>query len=514
MYIEPNTTIKLLNNVKLDDEYKNSIMFDDEQSQFEYFSSKLISPSHLLENYSYQRVTNGKIRVALSADKCYNCNYLMFRNTNYNKKWFYAFVTNVEYVNNECCHIYFTIDDIQTWLFDIDLLESYVEREHSATDKIGENLLSEPVPIGEYVANEVTYKWFGNLKVVIQYAKKEAEWETQGAFYKNIYSALETSISATNTVENVSGIIREIQQNGGKVVNVYMTPDEFIPRENQVGWSYSHDSKITVTGQFGMIDGHVVRNKKLFTYPYNFCNVSASNGASVDYIFEYDFKQNFRIVTNMCNSVSVSIYNPYYKGIEHNLIDSITLDNFPICAWSDSAYQEYMGTQAIADGMKGTLALFGGALTSIVSSNPLAMGGATVGVINKIIDVSNMRNKPMRVGNTGNNVNNLMNDGKYGFIFSRQSVTGEIAKVIDNYFDMYGYATHLTKVPNRKVRNHWTYTKTNGCNVNSRAPIDATKHVCQIYDNGITFWVDGDEIGNYSLEMRNDNAIKEVANEE
>lgn len=514
MYIQPNTTIKLLTNVRVDKEYKNTILFYDAESQAEYFSSKLISPQHELNNYTYQKyvVDNGTIKVNLRADSCYNCNYLMFRNSSYSNKWFYAFVTSVQYVNEECCRISYKIDEMQTWLFDVDLLESYVEREHSKTDNIGENITTEPVPIGEYIANEVSYRWFDNLRVVIQYAKKEAEWETQGAYYKNIYSALETSISATNTVENVSGIIREIQQNGGKVVNVYMTPDEFIPSENQVGWRISFDSLITTKGLYGMLDNHKVRNKKLFTYPYNYCNVSATNGASVDYMFEYGFSQTFEMLTNMCNNVSVTLYNPSYKGIGWNFTDAITLDNFPICAWSDSAFAEYMGTQAIADTIKGVVAVGSGVTSSFIYNNPLATIGATIGAVNKITDVANMRNHPMRIGNTGNNVNNLMNDGKYGFTFARMSVKKEIAEIIDSYFDMYGYATHLVKVPNRDARKHWTYVKTNGCNVKSRAPIDSTQAICEIYDKGVTFWKNGDEIGNYSLAMREENAIVEAEN--
>ena len=65
---------------------------------------------------------------------------------------------------------------------------------------------------------------------------------------------------------------------------------------------------------------------------------------------------------------------------------------------------------------------------------------------------------------------------------------------------MYGYQTNRVKVPNRKARDYWSYVKTNGCNIIPQMPTDDAKKICDIYDNGITFWTKGDYVGNYSLD--------------
>ena len=78
------------------------------------------------------------------------------------------------------------------------------------------------------------------------------------------------------------------------------------------------------------------------------------------------------------------------------------------------------------------------------------------------------------------------------------SIKSQIARVIDDYFDKYGYACHRVKTPNRKVREHWTYTKTVGCNMVGNAPSDDIAKIRSIYDNGITFWVNGAVVGDYS----------------
>ena len=73
---------------------------------------------------------------------------------------------------------------------------------------------------------------------------------------------------------------------------------------------------------------------------------------------------------------------------------------------------------------------------------------------------------------------------------------------IDDYFNMYGYAIHRCKIPNRNVRPHWTYTKTIGCCIVGSLPSDSAKHICDIYNAGITFWKNGSEVGQYQLDNR------------
>ena len=70
----------------------------------------------------------------------------------------------------------------------------------------------------------------------------------------------------------------------------------------------------------------------------------------------------------------------------------------------------------------------------------------------------------------------------------------------DNFFTRYGYATKKLKIPNRSSRPHWNYVKTVNCTITGSIPTDAARNICSIYDNGITFWKHGSEVGNYSLD--------------
>ena len=90
--------------------------------------------------------------------------------------------------------------------------------------------------------------------------------------------------------------------------------------------------------------------------------------------------------------------------------------------------------------------------------------------------------------------------GKQQFYYGRCSVTAQQAKIIDDYFDMFGYATRRLKVPNRNARPHWNYVKTVSCNIHGSIPAGDMDRICEIYDKGITFWRDGNEVGHYELD--------------
>lgn len=102
MYIAPNSDVRILRGVQCDVEYNNTIYFASRNAQTTYFSNKTVH--HLTEQY-YVRVENGVIKVELPIASVIGCNYMMFKNTSFENKWFYAFITQVEYVNLSLIHI-------------------------------------------------------------------------------------------------------------------------------------------------------------------------------------------------------------------------------------------------------------------------------------------------------------------------------------------------------------------------------------------------------------------------
>ena len=145
MAVEPNSTIRLLSGVPLNMGYENTIYFASKSAQANYFIGKTVA---VFNANTYQRVTSGTVRVECNVDTVQNCNYMCFINSNYGAKWFYAFVTDVRYVNDVTTEVDYVIDDLQTYFYDddVELKECFVEREHTATDVAGDNTIPEDIP--------------------------------------------------------------------------------------------------------------------------------------------------------------------------------------------------------------------------------------------------------------------------------------------------------------------------------------------------------------------------------
>lgn len=90
------------------------------------------------------------MRVPWNAEKLFNVNYCMYKNSNFGDKWFYAFINRVEYVAPNCTKLYLQTDVWQTWFFDITYGQCFVEREHVNSDKIGKHTIPESVSPSEW----------------------------------------------------------------------------------------------------------------------------------------------------------------------------------------------------------------------------------------------------------------------------------------------------------------------------------------------------------------------------
>ena len=74
----------------------------------------------------------------------------------------------------------------------------------------------------------------------------------------------------------------------------------------------------------------------------------------------------------------------------------------------------------------------------------------------------------------------------------------QIAEMIDDYFDMYGYATNRIKVPNETGRASWNYVETADACFTGDVPAPYMREINAMYDAGITFWHDLSYVGDYN----------------
>lgn len=130
MIIAPSSTITIYKDVPIDN--GEQMVFTSLAHQAAYFLTKAVTGG---VQYPCTMVRKtGAIRIApnqnLTAAVISKCNYISFTNPNFDNKTFYARIVDYEYVNNECIDISYAIDIWQSWMFDVDFEDMYIDREH------------------------------------------------------------------------------------------------------------------------------------------------------------------------------------------------------------------------------------------------------------------------------------------------------------------------------------------------------------------------------------------------
>lgn len=543
MYIQPNTTVRLLTGVPLDNTYAHTLYFADKSSQTSYFESKT-KAGCLLSNLSYQRYTKGSLRIQKLADDIYDCNYMMFQNTAYGNKWFYAFINNIEYVSNTVCEITYEIDVIQTWFFDVTLLQSFVEREHSATDVAGDNIVPEPVNIGEYFRSQIhqtnyfdtyscilvtPYKRIRNPGIIggqyiwtnvsdqIPVPPLVIEHQMNSLFY--------TVVKSTT---DMGQFLYELNDQGlaESIVSIYPVPNDFLTNYSsgdvlegtQETKNYTYFESTPST-----LGNYTPKNKKLLTYPYNKFVISTSDGNTREYAFEWFGEQGvrFNIYSNLMENASFKAVPVSYKDRAFNYEESALLTDFPLTGYITDSFKAWLAQNKTRLATQVASSVLSGGIGDVVAGSQmltpvtkqLSKKGAEMmskgyegmlksgvhgitGTLTEII--THGINRYHAQGSADGSLEMAMQ--KKDFCGYQEYVNPNNARIIDDFFNCYGYATHRVKVPNRNVRPHWTYVKTIDINLESNAPSDDTNKIASIYDNGITFWRNPSEVGNYSLD--------------
>lgn len=516
MYIQPTTNIRILKDVPLDTTYDHTIYFSSSTDQYNYF---VTLQKYNLTNYTYQRVKKGVARIGIKSDDLYDCNYMMFQNTAYGNKWFYAFITAVEFVNNECADIFFELDVMQTWFFNCEPDYCFVEREHTVTDNIGEHIEPETVATGEYVMND--YQAITAMTdMIVCIAIVDTDNSTDGTLYDGIYGSAQLWVYDSTDTQGINAKINEYLQKPNAIISIYMFPKIFIggsiPETHRLSYAVGA-SKTTITlagvSTNDTIDGYKPKNKKMYTYPYNFYHVDNASGSELSLRYEF-FEKGIPVVeiSGTVTQPVIAILRPCsYKGVSgYSEIggyttfntESLQLNNYPMCSWNVDAYQSWVAQNSVPIIMNTVASAGQMAIAGAYSTNPTAVIGS--GIIGQVSGIMSQFyqasiSADISKGNLNNGGGNVSNH-KQQFYGGRCSVCKKYARMIDEYFTMFGYAVHRVKKPNRNSRPHWNYVKTVGATVTGSVPADDMRKICDIYDNGITFWKNGSEVGQYNLD--------------
>lgn len=552
--IAPNSNIYLIKTpMELSD--LNTLSFANETAKYNYFQSL---PKINLDNATYQR-KDGVLRYPTNNNLTYEdiiqYNYCMYQNTSYDIKWFYAYITDVKYINDGMVEISLKTDAFMTWQNDIVYKQSFIERQHVSDDTIGKHLIVEDVETGEFVINSFDYTGLVSSHVVIMSAwnpfANNNQGEASGSYLNGIYQGCDYFVigdsgslghSDVQSISYFMGMMAT-QSKLDSVLGLFMIPDELTNFDN-ITWDYMVNNPPlaqypykrltsdiigngavsmltkTVSKNYSSLNGYTPKNNKLFTSQFNYLLVSNNSGNNYTYNYE-DFSTSdcsFDVKGVMCPGGAIKMYPKNYRGITNGVEYGINSGKYPISSFTGDMYTNWLtqnsvnisagnfefnikpGDIGIASGVVG---VGGGAGLLATGGGGFAGAGSILSGVSQIANSVKEQQyhekmPPMFKGNI--NAGDLMFSMKWlDFNLYKMSIKYPFAKMIDDYFTMYGYKVNSLEVINPHKRTYFDYIKTIGCNIIGNIPQMDLEEIRRLFDNGITIWHNTSHFLDYSV---------------
>lgn len=530
--IAPQTDVFLLH-VPLEINDINQLTFASAAKQLEYFNSL---EKIELSNYTYQRKDN-TVRVGGNFDELLSYNYMMYKNSAYSNKWFFAYIEGMEYLNDNVTAVKIKTDTFQTWQFDLNYKPVFVEREHVNDDTFGLHTLPENLETGEFVraltGNECSYN--NNFWLVFQVTELISNMADAGTgthrLYNGIYSGLKTVLIDNYDTADLLVAAYDDAGKADSIISCFYIPKGTVTSYVTNSGCVLHGTTCTIyfpnattsantietltVSRPTTIDGYTPKNNKLFTG--EFCYMLASNNSGSEAIFHYEDFRNpssgnietpsfvVRSALSQGGNVKLIPDNFYkapkgtasYTSFKSVAKYGITGGKLPICSWNSDYYTNWLTQNAVNIGFSvaGTVS---GAVGNLATGN---IGGAVSTVFNGVAENVTRSYQASLVpdqakGNT--NCGDINFSEGLHLTVTTMNVRKEIAEVIDNYFSMFGYKVSRVKLPNITGRRNWNYVKTVGCYIEGNIPQDDLAEIKEMFDRGVTFWHNPATFADYS----------------
>lgn len=520
--ITPQAQVTLCSGVPWDNNYKHVRKYNNRVDLVNFLNTKKVYES---TDYSFINVGVMAVSVPYNQMNALHCNYMFFKNLPWDNIEHFAFITSVKPKGANVCEINFDLDIWNESQFDMILKPCFVEREivKKSNDKIGAHTYPEEMQCGEYVVNGS----LGQIPTENERVSKAyccaCAYDTTGAdaTVSNIQNnASGLSYNMFASTEDFSTYVETLisQNKIDGLVDAWTMPDSFTDTNNVIVKTFTQEKP------YSDINGYTPKNNKLFVYPFNFLLLTNNSGQTKELQYElFDGECKINYTVNFSPSPTLYAFPIKYKGIENDYGDSITFSNYPKIPFAVDSYKAWLAQNSnnlIISTATGNnipqnpmewvgrgLSDIGSTITGAVSS---LLGGTDISSVvanganqnsNSILSlISGVYNSKLQSdGIKGSISNSLPSSVGFDCIYAIPvSIKAEYARIIDDYFSMFGYKICRIKTPDIVNRKYWNYVKTVNCAVSGDIELSMMNRLRSIFDNGVTVW-HTDDIGNYNL---------------
>ena len=541
MYIIPDSKVILIKNpLKLDN--NNEIMFSNAQAQETYFKSL---PKLEFNNLTYQR-KDGTLRIEtndnLTFEDLLGYNFCMYQNTHFDDKWFYAFITDVTWVNSSVTELKLETAYYQTWQFNLRFMDSFIEREHVDNDTLGLHTMNENLETGEYICDTSTNIYSANDTYICVGVSEIAEGIQLNPYvseYNGVYSGIkyflcENTLAASNLIRGYDSAGK-----GDSVNNIFLIPKNFFTTQptfttttiagittqiavvpySQVADVLATSGTFTPSNSFG---NYTPKNRKCYTFPY--CYLYLTNNIGSDCIYHYeDFINNqaqFKVVGAITPSCSIKCVPLNYKKLSDT---NSSLNSFsygimgaktPMCSWVNDPYTNWLTQNGINIGGStfnqqeaSTLAGVGSILVGSVmlatgvggAAGAGLIGGGALGIFNSMKTNYQKDLIPQQAKGSVNGGDVQYSAGCSTIQAYKMCVREEMIRSIDSYFSMFGYLVNRLGKPHLHARTYYDFIKTIDVNIEGDLPEKDLNEIKKMFNNGIRFWHNTDYYLDFSV---------------
>ncbi len=511
-------------NVPFDNDYTNVMLFESRSAQVSYFQNNYV------KHYTNVNIIRKDTAIYIKDDfGAYDTvNYVMYRNPELDSKWWFAFVTNSEYVAKNTTKLTIKTDVWQSYLFDRTLKNCFILRGTVGDDSFGKWLVQEPFDIPFAFDNKIITSMDEDLWKPVWHISTTAWWIVDSGTssgYSVLYGGVSGDYNAATgsysfkpltplEVTSFIGAFAELKLDN-TIQGIYALPD-WVSSKCRYGESTGSTYGLILSNDLIQTNfnfdldftklacGYIPENNKMLTSLGKKFKLYNYNGFMMSLLPE-NFSEN---VINGKSKPGITLAMQPYQSFSYKLTTHGYLDFAQNCVtipYSGMLPCGYNSNVGITNALN-TLNMFNTGFNAIANSatamTPRQLTTVAVNAPTQLITstVNAAIDKPNSIGNGESD--NLSLVPKFSAIrLAESSPLYNECAFMDNYLTVYGYAINDNYNLNDWIHNRqifdYVQTAKDGTSLSIKGNATDENKLKQIFINGVHIWHSMSSFGSF-----------------